>query len=136
LTVNASLPDGGTWTIITFQNLARLPTDPTRTIMLGDSMTDPPGNIYYGTGQRSSIGGFSDRGGGPMWNGRIYTLHGYATWHAHNTLSGKAITGTGVANVAFYDGHCESMYGPDLYNNTQTQLENVWDQNWNDISFP
>jgi prepilin-type processing-associated H-X9-DG protein len=118
------------------QKLNNLPTDPCRTIMLADTMTDPPGNIYYGTGQRSSIGGFCDRGGGPMWNGRIFTLHGYATWHAHNSLSGAAITGTGVANVAFYDGHCESMYGPDLYHDTATQLQNVWDQNWNDIQFP
>jgi prepilin-type N-terminal cleavage/methylation domain-containing protein/prepilin-type processing-associated H-X9-DG protein len=134
--ISVALPDGGNSITVYTQKLGRLPTVPSDTVMLGDSLCDPPGNVYYG-GNYLMVGGFSDQGAGPMWQGRIYTLHGGASWPAHVGASPSVfIQGSGSANVAFYDGHCENFIGPDLYHRTASHIKYVWDRAWNDIVFP
>jgi prepilin-type processing-associated H-X9-DG protein len=135
-TVPGPLPDGAASNTVKILNLNRLPTSPSETILMGDSLCEPSGDGYEGSGNRYCIGDFCDRGNGGLYAGRIFTAHGYATWKAHNTLTGVAATGQGAANVAFFDGHCESLAGADLYNDTQTHLQRVWDKNWQDIQFP
>jgi len=109
-----------TW--LTTQKLSRLPTPPSETIMLADCQVDTPGPPYYGPGLPYSIAAFSDQGNGPYWGGRIHTLHG----------GGKH----GFANCAFYDGHAESIPGPDLRTRTASRIHVIWDKNWQNVSFP
>lgn len=139
-TLPVAFSDTATSIAVQTQKLVKLPTAPSDTIMLGDSLCDPAGNVYYG-GNLEMIGGFSDQGGGPKWNGRIQTIHGSMTWPGilSTTVNSNPkiyLTGTGSANVAFYDGHCESLIGPDLRNSTATRLHLVWDRYWQDIAFP
>ncbi len=131
------LSDTATSMTIVTQKLSRLPTVASDTIMMGDSLEETPGAPYYGSGYFMDAS-FTDQGnGGGYYGGRIQTLHGSAIWNAHNgqTVS-LAVKGTGSANVAFYDGHCETMIGPDLLNKTASRIKYVWDKNWKDIQFP
>lgn len=104
------------------QRLQRIPTDPTRTIMLADSLVLRPGAPYYGPGNPDSIAAFSDQDRGPYWGGRIYTLHGKGKY--------------GRANVAFYDGHAESLDAMYLRNDTASRIKKIWAQRWRDITLP
>lgn len=104
------------------QKLVRLPTSSSATIMLGDCLVTRPGAPYYGPGSPMSVAAFSDQSGGPYWGGRLYTVHSKGRY--------------GRANVAFYDGHGESIDAADLRNHTASRIKVIWDRNWRDVSFP
>lgn len=104
------------------QKLTRLPLAHSTTIMLADCLVAPPGAPLYGPGTPMSVAAFSDQGAGPYWSGRIYTPHGKGQY--------------GRANVAFYDGHAESLDAPDLRNSTASRIKEIWDRKWKRVSFP
>jgi prepilin-type processing-associated H-X9-DG protein/prepilin-type N-terminal cleavage/methylation domain-containing protein len=102
--------DGGTvafnpnWTSqwwITVQHLTRLPTLPSSTIMLGDSYSDHPS--YAPT----------------VGHMMAMFVPNYNQWDAQEAYAGAIqITHGNRGNVAFYDGHAESMTAADMYNSS------------------
>jgi prepilin-type processing-associated H-X9-DG protein len=112
------LPSG---TVFQWQKLVRLPTPVSGTIMLADSSRPLAGPPFFGSAVPESVPAFSDQGNGPFATGRIYTLHGSRPWRA---------------NVAFYDGHCESMTGPEMRNRTASRIKMIWDEKRSNVSFP
>lgn len=112
----------GTDTWFHWQKLSRLPTPPTDTIMLADSLVQRPGAPYYGPGPASTVAAFSDQDRGPYHGGRIHTRHGTDKY--------------GSANVCFYDGHAATLPAGDLRNRTASRIRKIWDKDWRDITLP
>lgn len=80
-------------------------SSPGSTVMMADTMAQG----YWGF-DHHMFAAFSDRGN-YYFNSRIQTIH------------------EGRANVAFYDGHCESMLAADIYNNTDSHPQYFYDVN-------
>lgn len=108
------------------QRLTRLPTPPSETIMLADTVVMRPGSPTYGptgSSMQMSIAQFTDQDAvGVFWGGRIHTRHG----------SGRL----GYANVAFYDGHCETVDAMNLRNQTASKIKPIFDRRWRPITLP
>ncbi len=92
-----------------YQRPTSLRPPASQVIMLADSLRDPNDTVHV----VSQCGSFRDQIEGPRNAGRIHTVHG---------------TGEGRANVAFYDGHVESMTGPDLRNRTASRIKKIYNR--------
>jgi prepilin-type N-terminal cleavage/methylation domain-containing protein/prepilin-type processing-associated H-X9-DG protein len=112
----------GTDRYFTYQRLIKLPTPPSETVMLADSLVQRSGAPYYGPGFPATAATFSDQDRGVWHGGRVHTRHGNGRW--------------GWANVAFYDGHAETIDAHNLRKRTASKIKKIWDQQWRDVVFP
>lgn len=91
------------------QKLTRLPTQPSRTVWMADSLANGP----------SSTGG-----GGHMFSyfvDQSRSLHDAAIHVLHGANSKNGV-GAGRANVLFYDGHVELLTDRDIRNGTDSRV--------------
>lgn len=84
-------------------------------IMLADTLRDPNAPPV------TQCGAFRDQAEGPRNAGRIHTVHG---------------TGAGRANVAFYDGHVESLAPMDLRTQTASRIKYIYDRSMVRVTLP
>ncbi len=97
------------------QRLTGLPTAPSSTIMLADSYTTHPSTPNSGGHLQAN---FNDDGTFE-YSGRIHTVHG-----------------SGRANVAFYDGHIETLSAHAIRNDTASQVRTFYDIRGKLLSLP